>query len=293
MIIAEVVGGLANQMIIYAAARALAEHKNTELKLDLGTLQKDKLRKYQLHHLNISAGLASLDDIAKIRRSSKIKLIEKTKKKIRKKLNLNVPYIYHEPSCSYDEHFWSLPDDVYIGGNFISTKYFDSIKSILIKEFAVKSALSRATEEMCETMKNCESVSIHVRRGDFASNPHTNEFHGLIDVDYYSRAMRHIESRITNPSYFLFSDDVGWARENVVSVQPITFVDHVGQEDAYEDMYLMKNCKHNILANSGFGYWGAWLNENKHKIVVAPKKWFANNEINSLFDLIPIEWIRL
>jgi len=293
MIIAEVVGGLANQMIIYAAGRALAERKNTQLMLDLGKLQKDKLRKYQLFHLDISAGLASPDDIARIRKSSKIKVVEKIKSKIRKKLKLSVPYIYKEPLCSYDDCFWSLPDNVYIGGNFISTKYFDGIKSILIKEFSVKSALSRTTEVMCESMNNSESVSIHVRRGDFASNPHTKEFHGLIDVDYYFRAMSYIESRISNPSYFLFSDDIGWARENIVSANPITFVDHVGQEDAYEDMHLMKNCKHNILANSGFGYWGAWLNENGQKIVVAPQKWFANDEVNALFDLIPKDWIRL
>lgn len=293
MIIAEVAGGLANQMIIYAAARALSLHKNVELKLDLGALQKDKLRKYQMHHLNISAEIASPSEIAKIRRSSKIKIVEKIKNKLRKKLKIKVPYIYREPLCSYDESFWSLPDDVYIGGNFISTKYFDNIKSILITEFAVQSVLSRTTEEICESMNNCESVSIHVRRGDFASNPHTNEFHGLIDVDYYSRAMKYVESRISNPSYFLFSDDIAWARENIVSAQPITFVDHIGQEDAYEDMHLMKNCKHNILANSGFGYWGAWLNENAQQIVVAPKKWFANDEINALFDLIPTEWIRL
>ena len=189
MIIAEVAGGLANQMIIYAAARALAIHKNVELKLDLSALNKDKTYKYYLHNLNISAELASPDEIAKIRQSSKMKIVEKIKNKLRKKLKIKVPYIYREPLCSYDDSFWSLPDDVYIGGNFISTKYFDKINDILIKEFAVKTALSSKTEEVCETIKNCESVSIHVRRGDFASNPHTNEFHGLVDVD--RRELRH------------------------------------------------------------------------------------------------------
>ena len=293
MIIAEVAGGLANQMIIYAAARALAIHKNVELKLDLSALNKDKTYKYYLHNLNISAELASPDEIAKIRQSSKMKIVEKIKNKLRKKLKIKVPYIYREPLCSYDDSFWSLPDDVYIGGNFISTKYFDKINDILIKEFAVKTALSSKTEEVCETIKNCESVSIHVRRGDFASNPHTNEFHGLVDVDYYSRAIKYIESHVPNPSYFLFSDNLEWARENIKSEQPIIFVDHVRQDDAYEDMHLMKHCKHNILANSGFGLFGARLNENSQKIVIAPKKWFANEEMNALLDLIPKEWIRL
>lgn len=293
MIIAELAGGLANQMIIYAAARALAQHKNVNLKLDLSALAKDTLRTYQMHNLNISAEIASLDEIANIRRSSKTKIIENLKSKLRRKFKIKVPYIYREPLCGYDNSFWNLPDDVHICGNFISAKYFDQIRDVLIKEFTVKSELSRKTREMCEAINSCESVSIHVRRGDYAANPSTTKFHGLVGVEYYSRAFKYIESNVSNPFYFLFSDDLEWARNNIISERPITFVDHVGPETSYEDMHMMKNCKHNIVANSGFSYWGAWLNENSRKTVVAPKKWIANDDVNELFDLIPKEWIRL
>lgn len=293
MIIAELAGGLANQMVVYAAARSLSVRKQTELKLDLSFLAKDMLRSFQLHHLNIAAEIASIEEIARVRHSSKFKIIEKFKRDIRKKFGLSVPYIYQEPVCQCDDNFWALPDDVYVSGNFISIRYFKEIAPILRNDFSVISPLSSQTTELCRRIADCNSVSIHVRRGDYASNPHTKAFHGLLGVDYYARAIKQIEARVAHPVFFFFSDDIAWVKENITTVGDIVWVDHVGQENAYEDMHMMKLCKHNILANSGFSYWPAWLNENVDKIVIAPQLWCADAKFNALFDLIPEEWCRL
>ncbi len=293
MIIAEIVGGLANQMVIYAAGRALAEHKGTDLKLDLGALGRDKLRKYVLHHLQITGEIATPEEIFRIRKSSKFKLVEKLKTKLRKKLKLKVEHIYKEPFCSFDPNFWDLPADVHISGNFISSRYFAPVAPALRHEFRVSSPLSRQTKQYESAMQNKNSICIHIRRGDYAANEHTKRFHGLIGLEHFTRAMAFIEERVAEPVYYVFSDDPEWALQNLTSVHPLFFVSHNNGDHDYEDMYLMSRCRHNIIANSGFGYWGAWLNENPDKIVVAPREWFGDQAFNNAFDMIPPDWARI
>ncbi len=293
MIIAELVGGLANQMVIYSAAKALAEHLQVELKVDTSKLEKDKKRKYALHHLNTNVEIASPKEIDSICQKSNSWLINKIKKKIRKKCNGNAFGIYKEPSVSFDTNFFSLKDNTYIRGNFINNKYFDSIAKILRHEFQVSTPLNNKTIEIMSSISSTNSVSIHIRRGDYANEPKTNQIHGLTPLSYYKNAIKLINEKIPSPSYYVFSDDIAWAKDNLAEIQEMHFIDHTNADTAYEDLYMMSHCQHNILANSGFSYWGAWLNRNANKLVVSPKQWLTDDKLNSRFKLVPKDWIKL
>jgi len=293
MIITELVGGLANQMVIYAAAKSLSEHLQVELKFDITKLNKDKKRSYALNHLNLETKIATQEEIDLISQKSNSWFINKVKRTIRKKCNGNAFGIYKEPAISFDSNFFSLPDNTYIKGNFINALYFSPIEKMLRHEFQIKSPLSKKTKELIKPITSGESVSIHIRRGDYANEKKTNEIHGLIPIDYYKTAIDLISNRIKSPSFYIFSDDISWVKENLPNTQEMYFIDHTDGETAYEDLYMMSLCKHNIIANSGFSYWAAWLNSNEEKLVISPKQWFADNKLNDRFKLIPEGWLKI
>jgi len=293
MIIAELVGGLANQMVIYAAAKALSEHLQVELKIDITKINKDKKRNYALNHLNIGAKIATQKEIDFVCQKSNLWIINKIKNKVRKKCNGNTFGIYVEPSISYDPNFFSLKDNTFIRGHFINAKYFSAIKEILRHEFQIKSSLSKKSKELIDPITSSNSVSIHIRRGDYANERKTNEIHGLIPIDYYKTSIDLISNRIKSPNFYIFSDDITWVKENLQTTQEMHFIEHTNGETAYEDLYMMSQCKHNIIANSGFSYWGAWLNTNEEKIIISPKQWCADNKLNDRFKLIPKEWLKI
>ena len=124
------------------------------------------------------------------------------------------------------------------------------------------------------------------------SDPHTNQVHGTCDLGYYAQAVAHIANRVSQPVFFVFSDDHAWAREHLVLSHPVHYVDHNDTAHGYEDMRLMSLCRHHIIANSSFSWWGAWLNPRPDKIVVAPQRWFNDYDADTR-DLCPEGWVRL
>ena len=143
-------------------------------------------------------------------------------------------------------------------------------------------------KNISELILNSNSVGIHIRRGNYVADAQVNHIHGTCDMDYYNRSIKYISGRITNPHFYIFSDEIEWAKQNFKIEFPMTYVDtNIGfdgenyQDDKnYEDLRLMSQCKHNIIANSSFSWWGAWLNVNPNKIIIAPKNWFADTEKN-------------
>jgi hypothetical protein len=122
----------------------------------------------------------------------------------------------------------------------------------------------------------------------------TNRFHGTCGLDYYGKAIDYLAARVASPHLFVFSDDPEWAKQNVTAPCPVTVVDHNDASTSHEDLRLMSLCRHHIIANSSFSWWGAWLCQNAGKIIVAPKRWFANEEKNrQTGDLFPDGWVRL
>lgn len=167
---------------------------------------------------------------------------------------------------------------------FQSEKYFIEVKDQVHKQFTLKNTMSQNSKEVACNI-NTNSVSIHIRRGDYVNN--TN--HNLCDLEYYYKALHHIKSKIPNPHFFIFSDDITWAKNNL-QLNDVTFVSN-GDITEVEELILMSVCSHNIIANSTFSWWAAYLNQNTHKIVIAPKQWTAKKTALEL-GILPADWIQ-
>ena len=293
MIIACLVGGLANQMGIYAAARALAARHNVPLKLDLQKINKDRLRNYELDKLRITAGIASPREIRAVARISPYPLVNKYRRSLARVFPLTEPNVFVERSLIFDENFFHLPDNIYLKGNFPSIRYYERIGELLQEEFQLALPLSAESSRWLDKINDTCSVSLHVRRADYVDNPKTNKFHGALGVGYYETAVQWMRSHLEQPAFFVFSDDLNWAREHIrAQGSEIHYVDCNDARTAYQDFQLMRSCHSHIIANSGFSRWAAYLNRNPRKIVCMPRRWVAVDCLNDE-DLAPADWVRI
>jgi hypothetical protein len=202
------------------------------------------------------------------------------------------PRVIWEQSFCFDPEVLQLHDNIYLVGYWQSERYFADIREVLLQEFTVASPLSGRNRALADAITGCNAVSMHIRRGDYVSNATTAAFHGVCDLDYYESAIEQIDTFVDQPHIFVFSDDHAWTRQHLHLQGKVTYVDHNDPDQGHEDMRLMSLCKHNIIANSTFSWWGAWLNRNPNKTVIAPRCWFADASIDTS-DLIPSSWIRL
>jgi hypothetical protein len=174
-------------------------------------------------------------------------------------------------------------------GNWQTEKYFQDIAAEVRRGFQfTKDRQPTRQAQIYEEMIRVApiSVAVHVRRGDYESYPSTREHHGLLSLNYYKNAMKHIEGKIGPVRYFVFSDDLQWCEANM----PGTIVKGT---DKYDDLYLMSLCNHAIVANSSLSWWGAWLGDDKpNRIVVAPKRWLSNPDVDTS-DVVPERWIKM
>lgn len=289
MIIVKLFGGLGNQLFQYAAGRSLALKKNTDLALDVSGYGKEPQgtikRNYELHLFNICASPAKEEQINKIAHPP-------LADRILKKLGLGSGFCYYrEPFFHFDADFFESPASTILDGYWQSEKYFKEVSPAIRADLQLTAPLSAVTREMAAQIDARKSVSLHVRRGDFVNNPQTFSHHGVCEPGYYREAIGKIKEQHTDLEVFVFSDDMDWAKENITTDLPMTFVNGAGRQD-FEDLYLMSLCRHNIIANSSFSWWGAWLNPNPKKIVVAPARWF-NDKNTDTKDLLPPEWVKL
>ena len=294
-------GGLGNQMFQYAIGRRVSHMNNTDLKLDLSFYKNkkptDTPRQYSLDNFNIIENFSTKKDSQKIgipdlsgrnlpaRARRKIFRIIENKKPLYKKRYILEPYFGFNPDVL------KIKDNAYLNGNWQNENYFKDISGIIKKEFTLKNGFGKNTKEVFEKIKGHESVSLHIRRGDYILNEKTNKYHGTCSLEYYQKAMNIISQKVTAPHFFVFSDDIDWAKENLKTHFPITFVSDEKIPD-FEELMLMKECKHNIIANSSFSWWGAWLNDNPEKIVIAPKTWFLAEERKN-DNPCPDAWIKI
>lgn len=167
---------------------------------------------------------------------------------------------------------------------------FLPIREVLRTELQPSAPLEGTDAALVSEIESCESVSIHVRRGDYVSLPSAARHHGTCPIAYYERAFRSLSQRVREPRLFLFSDDLEWATANLPSSWPIHAVGHSREDRAVRDLFLMSRCKHHIIANSTFSWWGAWLGERAGSVVAAPSRWFASARSES--RIVPSRWIR-
>lgn len=298
MIIVKLMGGLGNQMFQYACGKALALKHETELYLDHSFLE-DKtvrpgltLREYELDVFKLEAGRATEKELSNFLPHSKVKALRKIEKVWRSKL-LHYPVLNEKFNAVYEPRVEQSGANVYLNGFWQTEKYFKGVEKAIRTDFQFKNQLSGKNAEVASKMISGNSVSIHVRRGDYVNCQQTNSYHGTCSVEYYHRAIAWLSEQLDEVEFFVFSDDLDWVKGNV-RIPQATYIDWNQGKDSYLDMQLMSLCKHNVIANSSFSWWGAWLNPSLGKRVIVPQRWFQDEQANrNAKDLIPESWIRL
>jgi hypothetical protein len=283
-------GGLGNQMFQYAVGRALSLTREAPLRLDTQDFDGYTLHNgYELDQVfNIKAQTASSGDLRKVlgwRAFSPIR-----RRLFRSQLaRFRGPNLFVDNQSGRPPQISAIPDMSYLMGNWQSEKYFKHVDDTIRRDFSFKTPLTGRNAETAALITDCMAVSLHVRRGDIAADPTALAVHGLCSLDYYQSAVEYVTARVAHPEFFVFSDDMSWAREHLHFGFPCHYIGHNKGLDSYNDMRLMSLCNHHIIANSSFSWWGAWLNPHVEKIVVAPKQWFAADIDSS--DVVPLIWV--
>jgi hypothetical protein len=281
-------GGLGNQMFQYAAGRQLAATHRTILKLDISDFKDYKLHDYGLSAFNIKELFATPKEIQLLKEQESGSFKKKIKKLLRRPSKIGITHI-REKQYHFDPEILTMPDSIYLDGYWQSEKYFSNIANIIRTEFTVTLPQADKNRQLAQQITSCESISLHVRRGDYVTDAKTNTIYGTCDLDYYARCIERLDHKVHHPCFFIFSDDPEWAEKNLKITHPATFIDHNGPEKNYEDLRLMSQCRHHIIANSSFSWWGAWLGQHQDTIVCAPKRWFNSPSFNTK-DLFPEAW---
>jgi hypothetical protein len=293
LIIVRLMGGLGNQMFQYAAGRALALRQRASLKLDLSGFSANPKRHYELDAFPIAASMASESELAAFGfHRAEHRWVQRARRLLRMPKQRRTWPIYHEKHFHFDAAATELHPPVCLEGWWQTEKYFVDQGEILRREFTPMAPLEPENAALAKQIAEVDAVSLHVRRGDYVAESNTNRVHGTCSVDYYREAVEYITARVQSAHLFVFSDDHDWTRNNLGLAIPATFVSANSVDRGFRDMQLMSRCRHHIVANSSFSWWGAWLNPSPSKIVVAPRRWFGVSDYDTR-DLIPETWVRL
>ena len=295
MIIVRLTGGLGNQLFQYAIGKALSIISNEKMLFDVSSYTSDKLRNYELGIFNLGIDFAETADVKKNQHAYPF-IMDRIKYKVLRK---SIPYyrfpVLKEQSFVYDVNYSNFRNrNVYLDGYWQSENYFRHIKQTLLTDLKLDER-TLSIEMKCykqEIENSNSSVSIHIRRGDYLSNPTTTAYHGICDLAYYDKAMSKIENHVENPIYFVFSDDKEYVKEVFAHKKNMIIIENLSKD--HEELILMSMCKHNIIANSSFSWWGAWLNQHRDAIKIAPQKWF-NDPLMQLQtkDILPDCWYKI
>jgi hypothetical protein len=286
-------GGLGNQMFQYAFCRALNKH-GKKARLSFSTYL------YFYHHNGFNLAKAFRIPLAfpfNLLRFFLIhgeifyknKLVAGFSRRLITWYQTKVYTVYGEKKeFEYDGNVFEQ-DAVIFNGTWQVEKYFKNIEAVLQQEFVFKPPVDKENKAAIEKISTSNAVSIHIRRGDYLNSHWGKSLAVIKDLSYYERSIAYISERTASPHFFVFSDDIQWVKDNL-QLTNCTYIGHNSGANSYVDMYLMSLCKHNIIANSTFSWWGGWLNKNEQKIVIMPEKWMNDNECPGIF---PQEWIRM
>lgn len=275
MIIVCLNGGLGNQLFQYALGRHLSIINNTELFLDVSMYNILRPYKFELDRYNIIGKIIKCKRLSTLNDTKSYPLFSDIK-------------IIKERGFEYNEGLLKKGGDIYLKGYWQSEKYFNNIREIILTDISLKPEIEKLAQE-CNIQRN-KSVGVHIRRGDYTKKKSLT-IHGLIEVSYYKEAVNIINKKIGKCTYYIFSDDIRWVKKYMNIFPDAIFIVNKNRIPAV-DLWLMSVCEHNIIANSTFSWWGAWLNKNPDKIVICPSKWFTDEKIN-IADLIPNKWIKI
>lgn len=272
MIIVKLLGGVGNQLFQYASARAISIRAGLEFKLDITEFDDYKLRKYELGNFNIQENIASVSEIVCM---------------LKRKRLFQQNY-FKEKNSKFMPELLKIKHPAYLEGYFQSEKYFKDIEQIIRQELTFKD-LDLIQNKNSLELRQQNSVSIHVRCGDYINDSENAKIYNICTMQYYQRAINYIQEHVENPVFYVFSDDIDWVVKNF---KPDVEVKVLNSANWQDDFYFMQNCKHNIIANSSFSWWSAWLNQNPDKIVIAPDKWFNVSKLNYK-SIVPNDWAKV
>jgi hypothetical protein len=292
MIIANIIGGLGNQMFQYACARSMSLRTGLPLLLAI-----DQLPGYASHNgfelqrvFQVGARIATQSELRTLLGWQAPPRLRRILGRPRMRWAVGRHWC-NEPHFQFWHSLTSLSGSRYLHGYWQSERYFMEYADQIRADFTFQLKRSAEDEMVLECMRTQPSVSLHVRRGDYTNKKNQNVF-ALCDLNYYRNAIRLMRGRVPGLRLFAFSDDPDWVEAQFAKeFGPIELVRHnVGARSA-NDMWLMSQADHHIIANSSFSWWGAWLNQSSSKIVVSPRSWFINGTDDR--DLIPARWIRI
>jgi len=290
MIIVKISGGLGNQLFQYAFGRCMSIKLGVKLKYDVQTenlSSKFTQRVFSLSHLIEQSEIATNEDIANFKISNNKFLQRLERWLVNQFPYLNRKFFIQDLYRGVDFNLVQR-DNCYYDGYWQSERYFKPVEPLIRQHLKSLHELDSYSISLLAEIENSESVSLHIRRGDYISDKNNKSMFGQCTLEYYKHGIQRIVSQVKNPIFYVFSDDLKWVRENFVE-EYFHIVDNSSQP--INDMYLMSRCKHNIIANSSFSWWAAWLNENPAKTVIAPEIWYINKMYDK--DIIPDGWLRI
>ncbi len=292
MIIVRLDGGLGNSMFQYALGRHLSLRNGSALKFDISSYKTNPVADcsfwLEKFNIDIKNNLAAPEEIAALmryrRKSGKKWFLYNAFFADQKK------YVEEDANLSTQE-IMTLAGDLYLRGWWQNESYFMQIRDTLLNDFTPRAPLQDKNLNAAEQMTSSNSVSIHVRRCDYVTNPRTRAFHGELTQAYYNHAVRLLSEHASNLKLFVFSDDIQWVHHHMAFPETTTYVDWNGGGIGHEDLRLMALCKHHIIANSSFSWWGAWLGTYQNKTVIAPARWITKQHDRA--GRIPPQWVTI
>ncbi|MCY7350061.1 MAG: alpha-1,2-fucosyltransferase [Cytophagaceae bacterium] len=281
MVISRITSGLGNQLFQYACGRAVSLRHGVPLKLDLQNFTQHKNRRYALDAFAIEATEATPGEVRMALRYDTFwhrALTPRTHQRVLRERTMRV-----------DPAVLQAGPEVYLAGYWQSPTYFEDVETEIRREFTWKIPFPPQSVRWLEQIDQKNAVAIHVRRGDYVSNPDYARRFGTLPLSYYERALRYLAERLEGLHGFVFSDEPDWVKANFPTTIPLTIVQ--GNTDT-EDLRLMSACRYHVIANSTFSWWGAWLNPHADKLVLTPARFFHDPKLNTQ-DLLPERWIRV
>jgi hypothetical protein len=300
MIIIKIQAGLGNQLFQYATARALTLKLNTELKVDLSFYNDPKDRNaYRLNLFNLPISLATSEEIQKLRNRDHIPFIFR----VLNKIGLGFSPFYKSTHILdkglNNKRIRTVSKDFYLEGWFANEKYFIEYRDVILTDILPKINLDNINQSVLKEIQGNNTVSIHIRRGDYL----TNGYFKILPKEYYNEAISAVKRKIENPVFFFFSNDPEWVKKEFAFLPEARFIEYNSTADTeysttgdINDLYLMSSCKHQVIANSTFSWWGAWLNNNISKQVFFPAIYYNNKAAQEQFEksnLMPKNWHKI
>jgi len=277
-------GGLGNQMFQYAAARSLAIRLEAPLTLDLSFYDRARHRGYGLDAFPLAPHTETGRSTA-----GRIARLGHRLNQVTQRLLGQAAPVYHEPHFHHDPAFEQLRAPVHLVGHFQSQRYFQACAPAIRQELAPPAATDALSREVAAAMSGVDACALHVRRGDYVSNPKNLALFATCGPAYYAAALARLPEGCT---VYVFSDDMAWARAKLPRQHATVFVDDGQPRSGLADLWLMTRARHHVLANSSLSWWGAWLAASDKGITIAPAHWFVDPSHDDR-DLVPEAWLRL